>query len=32
MKIEIKGLFKFHRKRQHRFKTNLYRMEGKGHG
>ncbi len=32
MEIEIPRLFKFHTKRKHRVKTDLYQIEGKGHG
>jgi len=32
MEIEIPRLFKFHTKRKHRVKTDLYRIEGKEHG
>ncbi len=32
MDIEIPGLFKFHTKRKHRIKTDLYQIEGKNHG
>jgi len=32
MEIEIPRLFKFHTKRKHRVKSDLYRIEGKGHG
>ncbi|NIR87934.1 methyltransferase [Candidatus Bathyarchaeota archaeon] len=31
MEIEIPRLFKFHTKRKHSVKTDLYRIEGKGH-
>jgi putative methylase len=32
MEIEIPRLFKFHTKRKHRVKTDLYQIEGKGYG
>ena len=32
MEVEIPRLFKFHTKRKHRVKTDLYQIEGKGHG
>lgn len=32
MEIEIPRLFKFHTKRKHRVKTDLYQIEGKGRG
>ncbi len=32
MEIEIPRLFKFHTKRKHRIKNDLYQIKGKKHG